>query len=88
MAKASVLVIEEDRATADVLTDALRQEGYVVSRVNSPDDAIAVLVARGLGAFDFVLSSPFWSPCEEQQRYAWLPSAIMARATQLARGTE
>jgi hypothetical protein len=84
-AKTRVLVIEEDQAMAEVLMAALRHEGYSVSRVRSPDDAVALLAARGPGAFDLVLSSPFWSPCEEWDRYAWLPSAIMARGTPLAR---
>ena len=88
MAKTSVLVIEKDQAMAEVLTAALRQEGYVVSRVRSPGDAVALLAARGPGAFDLVLGTPFWRPCEERDRYAWLPSAIMARDTQLAQGTE
>src|SRR4051794_4349019 len=72
MAGASVLVIEEDQAIADVLTDALRHEGYIVSRASSPDDAVALLALRGPGAFDLVLSSPFWTPCEERDRYAGL----------------
>ena len=88
MVKTRLLVIEEDQAMAEVLTDALRQEGYVVSHVSSPDDAVALLAARGPGAFELVVSSPFWSPCEERDRYAWLPSAIMARDTQFAQGTQ
>jgi hypothetical protein len=86
-AKTSVLVIEEDQTMAEVLTAALRHEGYSVSRVRSPDDAVALLAARGPGAFELVVSSPFWRPCEERDRYAWLPSVIMARYPRLARGT-
>ena len=59
MSQGAVLVIEDDEAIAALLADVLRAEGYRVTRMVGPGDALALLTAAGPDAFDVVLSQPF-----------------------------
>ena len=45
-----ILIVEDDKELADLLTDFLREEGYVVSSVNSGERAVHLLndMAQGL----------------------------------------
>ena len=59
MAQGMVLVIEEDEAIAALLADVLTAEGFRVTRVAGPGDALALLTVAGPDAVDLVLSQPF-----------------------------
>lgn len=45
-----ILIVEDDKELADLLTDFLREEGYVVSSVDSGERAVHLLsdMAQGL----------------------------------------
>src|SRR5205823_9286036 len=59
MSQGAVLVIEDDEAIAALLAEVLTAEGYRVTRVAGPGDALALLTLAGPDAFDVVLSRPF-----------------------------
>ena len=59
MSQGAVLVIEDDEAIAALLAEVLTAEGYHVTRVAGPGDALALLTLAGPNAFDVVLSQPF-----------------------------
>jgi DNA-binding response OmpR family regulator len=70
MVDAKLLIIEDDDAIAELFVMALREDGYAVERVTSPQEALDLFGARGPDAFDLVLSSPCANPY--QAPYAWL----------------
>ena len=59
MSQGAVLVIEDDEVIAALLAEVLTAEGYRVTRVAGPGDALALLTLAGPDAFDVVLSRPF-----------------------------
>lgn len=68
-ASAPVLIVEPNADIARLLALVLREEGYVAEPVTTPHEALAMLAARGPGAFAVVLSAPCASP---ETPYAWL----------------
>jgi DNA-binding response OmpR family regulator len=85
MPQGVVLVVEDDEATAALLAEVLTAEGYWVTRVAAPGDALALLTVAGSDAFGLVLSRPF---SQQGDPYAFLgqlraatdaPIAICAR---------
>jgi DNA-binding NtrC family response regulator len=65
----AALIVEPDATIAELLALYLGEEGHAAEPVTSPDDALAVLAARGPEAFDVILSAP----CAPLERpYAWL----------------
>ena len=42
-----ILIVEDDKELADLLTDFLREEGYVVSSVNSGERAVHLFERYG-----------------------------------------
>ena len=53
-----ILIVEDDKELADLLTDFLREEGYVVSSVNSGERAVHLFERYGAR---LVVSSRFSS---------------------------
>ena len=81
----SILLIEPDDELAAVLAEALRGDGYGVSRAESPGAALALLVASGSDAWRAILSPHYSDPLAAP--YAWLDclraatgAAIIVRA--------
>lgn len=62
---ARVLIIESDQAIANLLMEALYDEGYQVTCVPTPREATVLFRARGSAAFDLVLSQPFTNSASE-----------------------
>lgn len=68
MAPHRLLLIEDDGAVAEVLSEALVEDGYTIRHVPSPAQALVQL--RVLPRFDLVLSDAFIT--RSGAPYAWL----------------
>jgi DNA-binding response OmpR family regulator len=65
----ALLIVEPDATIAQLLALAFGEEGHAVEHATSPHDALAILAARGPGAFSAILSAPC-APLAAP--YAWL----------------
>ncbi len=57
----SLLLVDDDIATLDLLSAALSKEGYVVSQADSFEVAFEILRDQGFESFDLVISD-YWMP--------------------------